>query len=146
MIKKRRKEMSEDVKNKRKPIEMKGFSVLDLWLKNYREGKRIESFFVDNEYKNVAIYGMGRLGMHVLSELRGSSINIDYCIDKNSQLPIDEIVIVKPEYLNNMKETDAIIVTPIQYFNEIEKCLIEYGYDGDILSLAQIVDYIGRLS
>lgn len=138
--------MNEDVNSIRKPIETIGFPVLDLWLKNYREGKKIEHFFYDNEYESIAIYGMGRLGVHVLFELIDSSIKVDYGIDQNDQLLIDEIEIIKPENINKMKKTDAIIITPIQYFNEIEKCLIDYGYEGDIISIAQIVDYVSRLS
>ncbi len=126
-------------------IEKKGFPVLDIWLKNYREGKRIDVFFKDNFYYSVAIYGMGRLGEHVLCELKNSSINVKYGIDQNAdKVFIDGIEVVRPIDIMKMNKVEAIIVTPLHYFNEIESNLAKLGYEGDILSIAQVVDYISK--
>ncbi len=135
-----------ETEKKRDSIEKKGFIVLDSWLKNYREGKRIETFFEDNDYHSIAIYGMGRLAEHILIELEESSIKIEYGIDqKADQIYNDKIEIVRPADIMKMKKVDAVIVTPLHCFNEIEVDLMDLGYDGEILSISQIVSYVGQL-
>ena len=46
-----------------------------------------------------------------------------------------------PEIVN-MTEVDAIVVTPVQMYGEIEKVLWYYGRQEDILSFEYIVHYI----
>ena len=125
-------------------VEIPGFSVLDQWLTNYKAGKRIESFFIDNNYRRIAIYGFGRLSVHVLEELKDSSVEVIYGIDRNpDSCFVSGIDIIKPEQILSVEFVDAIVVTPIQFFNEIESDLVSYGYKGEVISLAQVVDYVG---
>ena len=125
-------------------IEIPGFSVLDQWLTNHKAGKRIDRFFVDNNYKRIAIYGFGRLSVHVLEELKNSDIEIVYGIDRNpDSCFVGGIKIIRPEDILTVEPVDAIVITPLQFFNEIELDLIGYGYKKDIISLAQVVDYVG---
>lgn len=122
------------------------FRLYDKWLRNFREGKTIESFFCDNFYKNVAIYGLGLIGMQVFEELKDSCVHVCYGIDKNAQDRfVEGLDIITPDCLKKKsQEPDVIVITPIQYFYEIEKMLLGLTTDTEIVSIEQIVEYISR--
>ncbi len=55
------------------------------WMQAELEGNRISDYLESHGYKTAAIYGMGRVGRHLLKELSDSDIRICYVIDRNSQ-------------------------------------------------------------
>ena len=127
-------------------IEIKGFNIFDQWIYNLRLGKTIEFFFIDNLYKNIAIYGMGRIGMQMLEELKNSSVSVKYGIDKNAkEMFFDDIEMIEPNKIKEIKDIDAIVVTPVHLFNEIESYILQLGCDIDVISIEQVVDYIYRV-
>lgn len=130
-----------------KSIDTIGFHLYDKWLTNLRNGKRIESFFCDNYYKRIAIYGMGIIGMQVLDELRNSSIKVSYGIDRNArEKRVEGLDVITPNTMKALpQKIDAIVVTPMQYFFEIEKMLLDLIEKKiDIVSIEQIVEYVSR--
>lgn len=97
-------------------------TVYDQWMLINQEGKSIANALKSQGFCSAAIYGIGILGERVYAELRNSGINIDYLIDKNiTGVYIDDVVIYKPE--DKLPQTDAIIVTPIFFYEEIKKDL-----------------------
>ena len=109
------------------------------WLKLVRSGKKLQSFFDDNYIKTIAIYGLNEFGKEIFYELKKLDINILYGIDKNAEkIEFDEIEIFKPE--ENLRAVDAVIVTPLHFFAEIEEMLDKKGVK-NIVSLEDIVRY-----
>ncbi len=127
-------------------IEAIGFPLYDKWLRNLRTGKTIECFFHDNFYSSIAIYGMGLIGMQIFEELRDSDIQVYYGIDQNAQEKgIEGLDVIFPECLKNQAlKTDVIVITPMHYFYEIEKMLLELTERTQIVSIEQIVEYVSR--
>lgn len=124
-----------------------GFHLFDKWMQNLRDGKMIETFFCDNYYENIAIYGMGIIGLQVFAELKHSSIQVSYGIDINAlEKRIEGLDVVAPDSLKVLpQKIDAIVVTPMQYFFEIEKKLLDLiEKNTDIVSIEQIVEYVSR--
>lgn len=127
----------------KKRVDSMGFHLLDRWMTCIRKGKTIETFFCDNNYKTIAIYGMGIIGRQIVAELTMTSVDVKYGIDRNSdKISIDSIVMLSLPEIVNMTEVDAIVVTPVQMYGEIEKVLWYYGRQEDILSFEYIVHYI----
>lgn len=110
------------------------------WLKLKREGKNLGKYFEDNYIKKVAIYGLGNLGQEVYWELSNlKDIKVLYGIDKNAKtLNIDGLKIISLD--ETLEEVDAVIVTPLQYYNEIEESLNEKGIK-NVISIGDIVRY-----
>lgn len=129
-----------------KMIDTIGFHLYDKWLRNLRNGKNIERFFYDNFYVNIAIYGMGLMGKQVLEELKNSDVQVRYGIDQNAERMIVEGVdLILPDLLKDISQRiDVIVVTPMQYFYEIENLLLELADGTDIVSIEQIVEYVSR--
>jgi len=54
------------------------------WMILKNQGKKLSEYFEDHNYQNVAIYGLGKLGMCLYEELKSSNVNVKYAIDINA--------------------------------------------------------------
>lgn len=113
--------------------------VMNQWIINKQEGKSLVSFFEENGYKSIAIYGMSYLGERLKDELRGSGIEVSYAIDKNAENIYADVVVKHPE--DDMDDVDAVVVTSVFFFDEIEEKL-EKLFDCPIISLEDIVQEV----
>lgn len=116
-----------------------GFNVLNNWLKLKLSKKTLKKFFDDNYIKDIAIYGMGELGKRLYEELIELDVNVLYGIDRNADvIEVDGLKIVT---LNDkLDAVDAIIVTPIQFFDDIHESIDKKG-NFNIVSLEDVVMY-----
>ncbi len=112
------------------------FLMMNQWVKVKQEGKNLSSYFDQNSYKRIAIYGMGYAGETLVEELKGSDIEILYGIDKKAGSLYADMDIVSLDDV--LEEVDAIVVTAITYFNEIEEELSR-KVDCPILSLEDVL-------
>ncbi len=112
------------------------YNVLNQWLILKQEGKSLENYFLNNGYKTLAIYGMGEMGNRLYEELKNTSVQIIYTIDKNAACTYSELDVIEPE--EDFSPVDAIVVTAIFDFVEIEKKL-EKKTDFPIISLEDVV-------
>lgn len=112
------------------------YNMLNQWLILKQEGKTLESYFINNGYKTMAIYGMGEMGNRLYDELKGASIQVKYAIDKETANTYSELEVLDPE--DNLPEVDVIIVSAIFAFNEIEENLTG-KFSCPIISLEDVV-------
>lgn len=115
---------------------LKLFLMMNQWVKIKQEGKSLTTFFDRNGYKQIAIYGMSYAGETLVEELKGSNITIKYGIDKRAANVYAEFDIVLPG--DNLEEVDAIIVTSITFYDEIETILAR-KIDCPIISLEDVL-------
>ncbi len=88
-----------------------------------KKGNGLCSYFKRNGYKDIAIYGMGELGLTVYELLSNEDVNIKYCIDKRAnELSLDIPIICPDEIEENV---DAIVITTIGYYEDISKTIRE---------------------
>lgn len=112
------------------------FLMMNQWVLVKQEGKNLASYFEKNNYRKIAVYGMSYAGERLLNELKGSGIEVAYGIDQNADGIYSDIKIVTKE--DALEPVDAIVVTPVFFFQEIEKDLAE-KVDCPILSLEDIL-------
>jgi len=91
------------------------------WLKTKQEGKSLAGFLKKLGYKTVAVYGMGITGDRVLDELENTDIEVKYCIDQNAKNIYSVVNVLSPN--ETLEEVDAVIVTTITFFDQIENTL-----------------------
>lgn len=115
------------------------YKLLLKWLEIEQKGQSIRSYFTQNGYKTVAIYGMKELGERLFDELKDSEIEVKYIIDKNADAMYAEVDIVKPD--EELDEVDVIVVTAVHYMDEIEE-MLEEKVEYPIVSLMDIVNEI----
>lgn len=111
------------------------YQLMEKWMRIKQRGKGIETYFNTYGYKNIAIYGLGDIGRLLINELKDSSVNIAYGIDKNINVS-DVVEVVSPS--EELKDVDAIVVTAIAYFDEIDQMLSE-KVRCPVLSLEDII-------
>ena len=112
------------------------FLMMNQWVKVKQEGKNLSQYFEKNNYKNIAVYGMSYAGETLVDELKNSTVNIKYGIDKNADRLYSEVDIVTMD--ENLEEVDAVVVTAITFFDEIAD-MLEEKLSCPIISLEDIL-------
>lgn len=112
------------------------YKMMTQWVKAKQQGKSLASYFEENDYKKVAIYGMSYAGEALVEELKDSDIQIAYGIDKNANAIYTDMDVVTMD--DDLKEVDAVVVTAITFFDEIEEELC-MKIDCPIISLEDIL-------
>ncbi|MGN0653411.1 MAG: hypothetical protein ACI4KD_00650 [Oscillospiraceae bacterium] len=111
------------------------YHAVEKWMRLKQSGKNLSSYFEAYGYKKIAIYGVGDLGKLLINELEDTSITIEYAIDKNVESN-EKIKVVKPD--GDLSRVDAIVVTAIAYFDDINED-ISKKVQCPIISLEDII-------
>lgn len=112
------------------------YNMLNQWLMLKNEGKKLETYFIENGFKTVAIYGMGEMGNRLYEELKESSIEVKYAIDKDADSVYSDLEVKNLD--DDLEKVDAVVVTAVFAFDQIVE-QIEGKVGGTILSLEDIV-------
>ena len=94
------------------------YNMLNQWLYLKQNDKSITKYFEDNNYKSIAIYGMGEMGSRLYDDLRNSDISVKYAIDKKAVGTYEDLVVYDLE--DEFEDVDVIIVSAVSAFDEIE--------------------------
>lgn len=110
--------------------------MMSQWVKVKQEGKNLSSYLEKNGYKKIAVYGMSYAGEALINELENSDIAVAYGIDRNAGSLYADVDIVSID--DDLEEVDAVVVTAITFFDEIEEKLSQ-KIDCPIISLEDIL-------
>lgn len=113
------------------------FLLMDKWIGLKQYNKSILGFFEDNNYKSIAIYGIGTVGKRLIEELKSSGIEIKYTIDKKNKYEDLKIKVITPDM--QLPKVDIIVVTAITFFDEIKE-MLKTKINCPIISLEDIFD------
>ena len=97
------------------------YLMMNQWVKVKQEGKNLASYFEKNGYKKIAIYGMRYVGETLLSELKGTEVQVAYAIDRNADIIYSDIDVFTVD--DELEQVDAIVVTAITFFDDIKENL-----------------------
>ena len=114
--------------------------VLTRWMELQMNGKSCLDTLIQNNFKNIAVYGIAELGKLLIKEISNNNgVNLLYVLDKKA-IEYEGNLVLKPDAImsSNIRRPDCVIVTAVFYFDEIEKELIELGYT-NIISLKDLV-------
>lgn len=120
----------------------KYYDILLDWIDNLYGKRKLESVFLKKNYKKIAVYGRGTLGLLLYEELKDADIEIKYYIDQNADKyssDIDGIPTLGIEAVNQMEAIDCIVVTPIHVYENIKDSLESTGVTIPILSLQEVI-------
>ena len=96
------------------------FKMMNQWVRVKQDGKNLSSYFEQHGYNKIAVYGMSYAGETLVNELKGSDIEIAYGIDRKEEV-FSYIDVITME--GSLPEVDAVVVTAITFFDEIEESL-----------------------
>ena len=112
------------------------FVMMNQWVNVKQNGKNLAVFFEKHGYRKIAIYGMSYAGSTLAGELKGTNIRVAYGIDKRSDSLNEDIEIVTLE--DELAPVDAIVVTAVTFFEEIEEELCR-KVDWPVISLTDVL-------
>lgn len=115
------------------------FKMMTQWVKVKQAGKNLSDYLEKDGYKRVAVYGMSYAGEALVDELKNSAVTVAYGIDRNAASLYSDIDIVSMN--DDLEDVDAIIVTAITFFDEVEKELSE-KIDCPVISLKNILNTV----
>lgn len=116
-------------------------AVYDQWMYLKIRNRSISEYFLKKSIKKIAIYGMSYIGNRLYDELKNSGIDIILGIDKNADMILYEIPVLKPndtQLSKYIQEVDMIVVTAVAFYQEIKKEL-ESCYQVRIVSINDIL-------
>lgn len=114
------------------------YELCNRWIKMQNDGYHMETFFRENSYKKIAVYGMGELGNRLIEALKGTEIEIAYGINKDlweAYAEIDIKGLDEEEYFDGV---DCIVVTSVHVYEEVARALNEKT-NCDIISLEDVI-------
>ena len=111
--------------------------ILFLWKKNMEKSKERTIFISDYDWNKmtIALYGLGRWGELIYSEMKNCGFQVKYGIDKKVK-KFHDLKIVKMQEIPQC--IDMIIVSVIYEYKEIYRELTKY-YSGKIISIEELV-------
>ena len=117
------------------------FLLMNEWVKVKQANKSVGNYLLEKGYKRIAIYGMSYAGQRLYDELQDSQIEIAGCIDQKGGGKYRDHPI---QGVNTLSDgVDAVIVTPIFFYDEIRSSL-EKTTSADIISLEEIIYGLGE--
>lgn len=118
------------------------FNLLDQWMCCKEQDLEFVDFFTENNIRSVSIYGMGKIGRHLAYELVRNGIKIEYVIDEGENALYGK----EPHYnlQDDLPDVDAVIVTPIDIFDNIKDEILKKNKKMQVISLKTIVEWIER--
>ena len=114
------------------------YKLMCLWVEAKQKELSFEEYFKEKGYKKIAIYGMHYVGMALCEELKGTEIRIEYTLDRKL---IRYGNIKNYTSFKNLTMVDAIIVTPITFYDSI-KHVLEKEIACPIVSIKSVIEEI----
>lgn len=110
-----------EAKQKLSDKHLRMFKMMNQWVKLKQEGKNLTDYFKKNNYEKIAVYGIHYAGERLIEELADTDIQVICGIDQNAKSIFSEVEVITKEDV--IPAVDAIIVTAISFFDEIESDL-----------------------
>ncbi|MDE7000720.1 MAG: glycosyltransferase family 2 protein [Lachnospiraceae bacterium] len=98
-------------------------SIYRPWLEKMQRGERITDFLAEKQYGNVAVYGLGRLGVIFINELKQGGIHIAYIIDQRADEIFYKDIAVYP-FSDKLPKVDAVIITTVSDQQQLKEKVI----------------------
>ena len=97
------------------------FMLMNQWTRIKQEGKSLETYFINNNYRRIAVYGMSYIGLRFVREIKDSEIEIAYGIDKRASVMSSGMKLFTVE--NDLPDVDAVVVTLLAEFDEVYEAI-----------------------
>lgn len=109
----------ESQENKDKKKFRSYYYMLNKWIEIGQSGRKIEDLFLEKNYYNIAIYGMGETGTRLYYELMNTKVKVKFVIDQQLKGKITGFPVMDDK--DSFEEIDAIIVSIPFAYEEVKK-------------------------
>lgn len=113
------------------------YLLMNRWMLLRNKKISLVSWFEDKAAYHIAVYGYSDMACRLAEELEGSSIYIDYYLDKEKKWTEDGKQTIPIE--NFVSSVDIIVITAFYYYYEIKK-ILDKKFVIRVVSLKEIID------
>lgn len=110
------------------------------WLYIKQRGDSLVDYFLENNYKSIAIYGGGDLGQLLLQELEESAIKVEVIFDNNAKEIYLEGKVEK--YIPHQISAQCLVITAVFDIARIIELIRNNNPEIPIVSLREIISTI----
>lgn len=118
-------------------------NVLQDWLVRDEKYNTTKKYFAEHpQYRNVAIYGAGSLAEVLFYKLKELNVRVTYIADidvENVVFDFESTPLIQVNKIGEQEAVNCIIISPINYFDEINEKLQRMSFAYQIISLEDIV-------
>lgn len=93
-------------------------------LLNKVTSNQLEQYFYMKNIHDIAIYGFGVYGKQLYEIMGKTGVAVEYCIDKRNDIKNADIPIISLH--DSMRRVDAVVVSPVNTFEEIKNNIGQY--------------------
>lgn len=112
--------------------------VLTRWMDLKIKGYGIADILGKLDYHSIAVYGYAEIGQLLCRELAATGVSVSYVLDKSVRnTGMEALQVHVPQ--SGLPDVDAVVVTAVYYFQEIERELLQMGYQ-NIISLRTLLE------
>lgn len=103
------------------------FYLFDKWFTAKEQNHGMADLLAAHGFKEIAVYGIGKVGKHLLAELKDTDITVKYIVDRKSGgVYENDIPVYDLDSLgDNTERVDAVIVTAVFDFHDIRECIMD---------------------
>lgn len=106
-------------------------------------GKKLSDALIARGYSQIALYAATDVGKALMKVLKGQAVAVECVYDRNTPLTQWEGLEVKKPTNENLKKLELpLLVTLVPRHGEMEEFLRNHGYEGEILSLKELLNDI----
>lgn len=92
------------------------------WVKNLHNYINVADYLLEKRVHEIAVYGFNGVAERFIDELKNSSVQVRYIIDRNPGYAVyDGIETVG--LADNLKNVDLIVVAVVEYYEQVESDL-----------------------
>lgn len=116
--------------------------MVSTWLSNKNAGKSMANYLIENNVKSIAIYGVGTLGELFYEEVEKTDIAVKCFIDKSAKeecVGPDSVPVIPVWKIESQDKIDAIIITPMAYYDAVMDDLKKQEVKVSIFSLEDMI-------
>ena len=124
--------------------EQETIETLTRWLENRINGVAISEYFSECGYQSVGIIDAGEIGKMLYQELKKSTIEVRWFIDKNAEgiVDIDGIPVKLIKQVNTLDEVDIVCISPVYDYEMVTRFLVELKPEIRTIALCDVVSEI----
>lgn len=105
------------------------------WIDYVKKGKKLRTFFEENDMSHIAVYGYSKLGKRFIEEMHTEGMTVDYVIDRRGDSIISSMCVFNPDM--DLPKCDVVVVT-VSGYNEIRELLDKKGIK-HVVSLKELL-------
>ncbi len=113
------------------------YRLLEKWMALHEKGGSVRQYFMQHKWNNIIIYGLGKMAVHLLSDIKESNINVVCAIDRGAINIYSYFPVITLE--EDVPRADCIVITPVHEAESIRQSLKD-RISIPMISLSDILD------